>query len=175
MTKRLKPGESILFEPHGPCPLPAAHRGAKRIMDPEDVEEFWRRQDHIAARRGCYIFAMRASAGYTPYYVGKTTRDFRHEALSDRNLAHFITPILAGRPGTGVLFFLAEPRKRGQANSRAINQLERELIEYAAMANPELRNKSGRREPRWGIRGILRSGPGQPSLAAQHLKKCLGM
>jgi hypothetical protein len=144
-------------------------------MDPEDVEEFWRRQKHLAERRGCYVFAIRASAGFTPYYVGKTKRDFRREALGDRNLAHFITPTLGSRPGTGVMFFLAEPRKRGQANRWCIGQLERELIEFAAAVNPELRNKTGRTEPRWGIRGILRSGPGKPSLAAAHLKKCLGM
>ena len=164
----------LLFEPLGPYVVPAG-AAKKKYVDKEKVLSFWKKYPKLASRTGCYIYGVRAGKGWTPYYIGKATRDFESEALSDRNLVHFVNKVLNDRTGTPILFFLAEPLKKGKANSRLIADLERYLIANAARTNPSLLNKHGTSIPSWGIKGILRSGAGKSNAAARELMRRLDL
>jgi len=163
---------NTMFEVNGPFELPV---GEKRFLKPNELDQFWNDSKDMADKRGCYIFAVRAGGGVTPYYIGKTTRTFREEALNPRNQVEFIQPILAERKGTPVLFLLTSPEKKGRTNKKHIDQLEKFLIQQALLVNEELKNIHGTKLPDWGIRGVYRGGQGNRSSAAKDLMKCLGL
>jgi len=54
-----------------------------------------------------------------------------------------------------------------------IADLENFLIQVAVSKNPGLRNVRGVREKKWGIQGILRSGPGLATKASQEFKAAM--
>ena len=57
----------------GPYEIPRhVNRGIYHI-DSSNGVEFWVNQDvaHLSEKEGCYIFALRAGMGHTPWYVGK--------------------------------------------------------------------------------------------------------
>jgi hypothetical protein len=161
-----------MFEVNGPYELPV---GGKRFLKPDELDQFWDGIKDMADKRGCYIFAVRAGGGVTPYYIGKTTRAFRDEALNPRNQVEFVQPILAERKGTPVLFLLTSPEKKGPTNKKHIDQLEKFLIQQALLVNEELKNIHGTKLPDWGIKGVYRGGQGNRSSAAKVLMKCLGL
>ncbi len=164
-----------MFEVVGPLPISGKAYGPPRTVEPQDAEAFWKKHAHLANRRGCYIIAKRAGKGSTPYYVGKTSRGFAKEALSDRNLVRYVNVMVQETAGTPVLFLLVEPRKRGRSNAKAIAEIEKHLISRAMDANPELMNQSSTKSPAWGIRGLIRSGRGKRSTSAHALRLCLSM
>jgi hypothetical protein len=164
---------NTMFQVNGPFDLPVRKKG---FMTPNEVDNFWDNEvKDVADQIGCYVFAVRASRGYTPYYVGQTTKTFRDEALSDRNLQNFVQPVLNERVGTGVLFLLSLPTKKGPKNKKHIKELEIFLIQQAYMVNPDLKNTHGTKLPEWGIRGVYRGGQGNRAEKARDLMTCLGL
>jgi hypothetical protein len=161
-----------MFETKGPYTLPV---GKKRWMTPDEIDSFWNGIPEIADKIGCYIFAVRASRGFTPYYVGKTTKSFRNEALSSRNQTEFIQPTLYDRAGGAVLFLLTLPTNKGPKNKKHIKELELFLIQQASLVNEDLKNTHGTKPPDWGIRGVYRGGQGNRAQNAKELMICLGL
>ena len=97
---------------------------------------------------GCYVFAIRAGRGYTPYYVGQASkRAVADEALNPSNREKYNEVLGHGR-GRPMLFILPMRTPRGkfrrkrQADGKtpAMNFLERWLITTAIQRNREIVN-----------------------------------
>src|SRR2546426_8425647 len=134
-----------------------------RAITPQEGPEFFEEHPHLAARRGVYVFAMRAGKGIMPWYVGKAARGFRGECFTlDKALKYTIAMNKQGK-GTPVLFFVALPlRKKGPTNTTVIAGVETFLIRAAKARNPDLLNKQGVKAENWGITGVLRGTRGKP-------------
>lgn len=99
---------------------------------------------------GCYIFYRSAGLGYTPIYVGKTSRSFKKEATDSNKLAFHYGPALRkASKGRYHLLFIAlnrQHKKDGSARMltavqlEAIDELEFDLIRKALKKNPQLSN-----------------------------------
>jgi hypothetical protein len=137
------------FENYGPFKVP--RRGA--VIDRSALGMFWNtiseQAPGLATAQGCYIFAIKAGKGYTPWYVGKAAgRDgFQQEALSDgkQNQYNWAWSSQAYGKGTMVLFFVARRTATKKDFSRQIGTsdidwLERHLISLALEANNDLLN-----------------------------------
>lgn len=165
----------LLFDAHGPLvikPIPGKSSG----YIPVNYPEFWDLHPALAAKTGCYVFAIRAGKGITPIYVGKTTRSFASECFADHKIASHYAPALARKgKGTLVMFLLVPRPRRGKPNIRLIKDLETFLIQVASAKNPELSNVQERKEAQWGISGVIRGGQGKPGKAAKALKLAVGI
>jgi hypothetical protein len=137
------------------------------------AEDFCNRHPDVLDSAGCYVFALKASQGYKPWYIGKTDTSFRSEAFTNDKLQKYNEAVSNGQRGTGLLFFLVAPGRAGQQRHRRISELERYLIQDAAKKNPDLVNVHGANAPDWGIRGILRSRRGSANAASGTLKKVM--
>jgi len=140
----------------------------------------------LAEAFGCYVFAMRAGKGFTPWYVGKTDKAFRDECLAPHKLNYYNQVNVSHARGTPVLFLLPKitgerrefARRRtpsASAGSKDIEFLEQYLVALALNKNRDLRNARGTRFLRdMVVSGILNS-PGRPSGSATALRRCLGL
>jgi hypothetical protein len=139
-------------------------------------QEFWNEQPRrlLAERCGCYVFAIRTSKRYIPYYVGQTGVGFTRECFTRRNLALFDRALAQhGKSAAPVLFLLCgESRK---VKSRIIDEIETFFIQLAGDRNPKLLNVKGRPISRWRIPGVIRGAGGKPSQAARHLRRAFGL
>jgi hypothetical protein len=99
---------------------------------------------------GCYVFAIRASKGYKPWYIGQASASrLLPEAMNPSNREKF-NKIVTEKKGTPVLFFLpkltktgmyAAPTTKEDKNLQSVNFLEEWLIATALQKNPNLMNK----------------------------------
>ena len=112
-----------LYTVYGPHKIPTKrlHKG-RRIEEPD---EFWQQSSELESlrnRQGVYVFGMRAGLGITPYYVGKTVREFEDECFAYHKLDKYHEAInnQAGKP---VMFFIARPIGRGKIQSKQISQM----------------------------------------------------
>lgn len=164
-----------MFEPLGPFEVPLEYGIANRYI-PKGCPNFWNRHPSVADRKGCYILAIRASKGYRPIYVGKATKSFRQECFESHKIAQHYTPALANtKAGTPVLFFIAVPKSAVVSHEKRITELEKFLIGQAALKNPDLSNIRNRKLPTWGVKGIVRSTPGKPSMSSKKLRQLIAL
>ena len=119
--------------------------------------------DNLDQKGGCYIFAMRtggrgAKEGtYSPWYVGQAKNlSLLEESLSSRNFDKFYNRIVARKHGTPVLFWIAKaaPGMINSLNKTEIDQMEQELIAWAAHRNHELMNTQHRPRFTFRIEGL---------------------
>jgi len=164
-----------IFKVEGPFEVPTYQGKAAKIVDSEGLPEFWSEIDTLAKRRGCYLFAVRASKGIRPVYVGKATKTFKQEVFTPHKLEKYQRCLADFKKGTPVLFFLLAPAGKGKPNLTAVGELEDYLIQTAISRNPDLLNVRGTEREDWGITGVLRSGVGKPSRAARDFKRTLGL
>ena len=70
---------------YGPFEIPydAPKKGTSKRISREHAKQFWASADlgDVKGKQGCYVFALAASGGYMPWYVGKATKTFAQEAL----------------------------------------------------------------------------------------------
>jgi hypothetical protein len=161
------------FEIVGPREVPIYQGKAGRTITDENVSQFWKRNEDLSKRRGCYVFGIRAGKGLTPAYVGRATRSFKQEAFAHHKLTRYQQFLADYQKGTPVLFFVAAPKKKGAPNAAHIKGLEDFLIQTGLVANPDLLNVKGTKAEEWGIAGMLRGGKGKPSRAAREFKKLM--
>jgi hypothetical protein len=95
---------------------------------------------------GCYVFAIRAGKGYTPYYVGQGCQQaMLDEALNVSNREKY-NKVCSESNGMPVIFFLpmvtptGRYRKKSNGSLPAIDFLERWIIATAIQKNRELIN-----------------------------------
>jgi len=163
------------FEVNGPYKVPTYNGRAAKIVDSERLREFWEGTGDVGKRRGCYVFAVRASKGIRPIYAGRATKSLKQEVFTPHKLEKYQRCLADIGKGTPVLFFLTLPAGRGKPNIRAIRELEAFLIQSAVSKNPNLLNVQGTEREKWGIQGVIRGTAKKPSAAARQLKTTLGI
>lgn len=159
----------------GPHRIPTYDGKAAKIVTAETIKEFWSQNGNLASKRGCYVFAIRAGGGITPYYVGRATRTFKREIFQPHKLSKYQQALADYRKGTPVMYCIMAPPSKGAPNVSAIEEMEEYLIQTAVTQNPGLLNVRGTKRERFAIAGVLRSGVGKPSKAAKSLRGCLGI
>jgi hypothetical protein len=169
----------LVFEPYGPFDVPYHRLARGRMIAPDDeIAEWWADLEYtdLSNAKGVFVFSLRAGRGYTPYYVGKTSRqEFGRECFTShkRNKYNHALALQAGMP---TLMFLTHPTRRGPVNHSAIDGLELELINMAYARNEQLMNERRIEDlPIYSVAGAIRSGRGKPSEDAVELKRILGI
>ena len=162
---------------HGPYPIPfETHgRGTSKRITRDHGKQFWSQEalKGVRAKQGCYVFALAVSRGFTPWYVGKTTKTFREEALHDHKLIYYNEVIYKGQKGTPVMFFVARSGTLKRIPRSQIDELETFLIQSAMYKNPDIKNKQKTKTVLWGIRGVLRGGRGKAPENATRFKSMM--
>ena len=162
------------FRISGPFKVPVESLPNGRMVS-NDLGTFWE-DSEAGSSRGCYVFAIRAGKGYTPVYVGKTTKSFGQECFTPHKLAkHYGPALLQYKRGSPVMFFVVQDVQRGRPNVTDIAELEKFLIRVGVSRNPGLSNASGTKQEAWSIPGVLRGGRGKPNRAAQEFKRLLDL
>lgn len=156
------------FDVAGPHKIVATRTPGGRVIQRPAIASFWR--DHVNTRDnvGVYVFGLQHGRGITPWYVGKATVSFQQEVFTPHKLHHYQVALAMQRRGTPVLLFVRE-RRRGTSLSETIGAVEKQLIRFAKMKNPELLNTRDVGAINWRIRGYINSGRGTPSVAARAL------
>ncbi len=169
------------FDVAGPFDL--TRHGKKKMITEQSMADLKphleRWEDGLSRACGCYVFAIHAGQGYTPYYVGQACRQsiFR-EALNPSNREKY-NKACSDSHGTPILFFLPMRSPNGRYRSKgggglAIDFLERWLIAAAINKNPNLiNNKATKVLRKISVAGILNPKKGKPSVASQRLVKTL--
>ena len=151
---------------YGPYRIPFERHSTSRkrkMILAEHGRMFWEKlkDKQILKKQGCYVFALQAGRGATPWYVGKSGKSFQQECFASHKLNRYNAALFAGKQGTPVLFFVALPGKKSKVAVRVINDIETYLIQTAKLANPKLLNKSKSKSPKWGISHVVRGGKGK--------------
>jgi hypothetical protein len=68
------------------------------------------------------------------------------------------------------MYFMVHPTQRGRPNTRQIAKVEDFLIQAGAARNPNLQNVKGAQQPKWSIKGVIRSAAGKRSDAATQVR-----
>ena len=172
------------FDVAGPFPL--VRSGSKKMITDTtakalkpDLEEW---ESGLSEACGCYVFAIRAGRGFTPYYVGQACkRSILAEALNPSNREKY-NKVLAEQNGTPVLFLIplrtptGKFRKRPQVNSRLAHMdfLERWLIATSIDKNNQLiNNKETRFLRQLHVAGLFNAKKGESTHASQQLRRTL--
>ena len=148
----------VIFEPYGPYKIPTDIHARSRLIA-ENLSGFWEKNE-LGDYKGCYIFSIRTGRSVTPYYVGMTSKSFADEAFTDHKLTKYNRVIAEYMKGTPVMSFVVSPVRRGRDNIKIIEDLENFLIQVGMTVNSDLRNIRGKKEPAWGIKGVIRGGQG---------------
>lgn len=172
-----KPTPVFEFVPQGPFQVPTWGRPGARQIDQERAREFWTDGfEELGDARGCYVFTLSRPRTHLPIYVGSTSRTFRQECFSHRNLA-YISWGMRNTRGRLHLFLLEYVSAgRGRASGRAILDLEARLIGLAVRRNADLLNIHGVREAYiLRVPGVLDPAHGRRSQSAVQLSSALGL
>ena len=165
-----KPEKLVPYEVYGPFEVEIDDR--KVVTAKERLKEWWRKETPrgLSSRKGCYVFAMRASKGFTPIYVGKTSKQTHEKEVFNANNVANMNEVLGKRMGTLVLYLVST--KPADARSYHIDEIETWLIQQALKKNPHLVNIQKAKD--WCIPGVV-NGKGKPSPSAKNLAKMLGL
>ena len=164
---------TTLFYVEGPLAVPYYKGKAGRTITDDNTALFWEKHPHLTSQRGCYVFGIRASTGFTPAYAGRATKSFKQEVFAHHKLTRYQQYLADVNKGTPVLFFVVAPKKRGAPNAKHIAQLEDFLIQSGVAANPGFLNIQGTKVEEWGIAGVIRGGKGKPSQSAMDFIKMM--
>lgn len=139
-------------------------------------------EDGLSDAMGCYVFAIRAGKGYTPYYVGQATRRaIADEALNPTNREKY-NKALSESKGTPVLFALPmrtpklkfRKRKKADGSLSVLEFLEEWLIAAAIEKNNDLINNRKTRFLRnIRVKGILNADRGEATKDSTLLRATL--
>ncbi|QGM44455.1 hypothetical protein [Methylocystis heyeri] len=171
-TYRAVQGRRILnFDVVGPFVI--TRHGPKKLIDKQscsdlrnEVETAW---EGLSDACGCYVFAVRAGKGFTPFYAGQQAcaRPLVAEALNPANITKYNgVPHKKGNP---VIFLLPMVTSTGRLRKRpengkslrTINFLEDWLIATCLVKNPDLINNRKTKILRnIHVTGILNARPG---------------
>lgn len=163
------------FDVHGPFDVPVYQGKNGRIVRVEEGEALFRQHPTLKARRGCYVFGMRAGKGITPTYVGKATKTFGQECFTAHKLGKCNQTLVDYQKGTLVVFFLVAPTGKGRPATNQIGDVEDFLIQTGVAKNSRLLNVQGTKKASWTIKGVVRANKGKPSKAASSLKSAMGI
>ena len=172
------------FEVYGPFEIDRTSKGLVS-SDAASRREFWERVEDdvpdLPDACGCYVFAIQASRGILPWYVGKAEKQsFVNECLSSHKINHYNNAIV-GRKGKPVLYLLPQVTRNGKyrkvskLQKPAISELETMLMGMAISRNPGMLNIKGTRMMReLTVEGFLNSKKSSGGKASSELRKILG-
>lgn len=152
--------------------------GSAKHIRAVDVTAFWASAEGqpVAGKQGCYIFALRAAKGFTPWYVGKATKSMKQECFTSHKLKHYNAVLFKGYKGTPVMFFVVLPGNKKKIGAKIITDMEKFLTQTAVSKNSKLSNVQNTKNlPAWTIKGVLRAGRGKPSIPALSFKTMMKM
>jgi hypothetical protein len=161
----------------GPINIDCQKAGKRKNIGEDHVKSFFKKEGFrsISKKQGCYVFALKAGLGYTPWYVGKTTRSMIKECMTDKNLNRYNNVLFRGIGGTPVMFFIVSSEDKNKIRAKVIDEVETFLIECARSQNKHLKNKKKGTPPNWNIKGVIRSPQGAPKNEAKAFKKMMGL
>ncbi len=144
----------------------------------ETIAAFWKEPVAVemAGKQGCYIFALQAAKGFTPWYVGKATKTFKQEVFHSEKLKKYNKLLWDGKKGSPVMVFVALPGNLKKIPVGVINDMEKFLIQSTVLKNENALNTHHTKNlPEWSIKGVLRSGQGKPSVQSRKFKTMMGL
>jgi hypothetical protein len=170
----------MIFEPFGPFELQRCISGVDQTTKKKFRQDVAKQDRSLPDAVGCYIFAIRAGKGFTPWYVGKTEK----QSFQDRiwQGGHFMdfNHVLCGNKGTPVVFLLAWKTRKGnfrkatkRKSSGSISSLEEMLIGTCLQRNSELLNRKLVKYKAMHVPGYLNEKPGARSSEAKALARLL--
>jgi hypothetical protein len=174
----------MLFEVAGPFDL--TRHGSKNFITDETLKNLKLRLEDwaegLSGACGCYVFAVRAGKGYTPYYIGQACKSsIAAESLNPSNREKY-NKVLSESKGTPVLFTLplrtptGKFRKRSQVNGglAELDFLEGWLIANAIEKNAALiNNKRTKFLRQIHVAGFFNAKKGESTSASQQLRKTI--
>jgi len=166
-------GGPVTFKISGPLSVHHTKGPGGRAITEESIERFWRDHPKFERRVGCYVFAMSAGRGLTPWYVGKTTRNFKKEIFTPHKLNYYTLAMIKYMKGAPAFFLVVAPKSVGKPNNSKIREIEKYLINLAMEQNPELLNKQDASIPDWGIKGVVRGGKGKVAAGVKKFRSML--
>ena len=140
-------------------------------------KEFFEKEDFqsISNKQGCYVFALKAAQGFTPWYVGKTKISMINECMTDGKLIPYNEVLFRGLNGKPVMFFVVPPGDKKKIPQKIIDEIETFLIRNARLKNDKLKNKQKIKPLQWSIKGVFNSARGGPETEAKSFKKMIGL
>ena len=187
----------------GPFELPRKKKWPKKRDDIEDqtdddssldlrtkeaLNPFWENIDkttghELSKGRGCYVFATRAGAGYRPWYVGQSKREFKDEVFDPSKRKTYHNVMANKNVGSPQLFLVArltdgQKVSKMKLAPREANFVEQLLIIYAKTKNPDVRNvQKTKIVEKMVIPGIFGGSmaPNRLNKSAKELRKALGV
>jgi hypothetical protein len=164
---------------YGPIEIPFVTRsdGITKRINPEQKAAFLRLVDEagLSRKHGCYVFALRASKGYCPWYIGKATVSMRKECMHDHKLDKYNSVLFEGRKGTPMMFFVCPKDSLAKVPAKICDDIETFLIQSAIHENPDISNVQKTAVPEWSIKGVVRSGQGKPNALESSFRKMMGI
>ena len=173
----------IKYEAYGEFELP--RKDGKQALDfsKEARASFWAAVEDVRSglrsSAGCYLFAIRAGGGITPWYVGQSKGAFEKECFAFQKQAIYRDVMDDTAKGTPVLFLIARTTPTGRlstsAPKREADFVERKLIHDATNANAKLKNiHNATFLKTLEIPGVLNKPKGKRSNAVKSLMVALG-
>jgi hypothetical protein len=95
----------------------------------------------------------------------------KQETFNGANRHKYHVGFSAYGKGTPVMYFVVHGTQRGQTNKKQIGEIEDFLIQAGVAKNPRLQNLQGTQQPKWSIKGVIRSGSGNRADAAKQFSK----
>lgn len=169
----LKHAELMVY---GPVVVPIRLVNRGKFIDTDRLHELWEQQaEGLASKRGLYVFAMRAGRGFTPWYVGRTSKGFEKEIFTPHKVVKYQRIFADQVTGTPVLFFVAKPGRPNVVPAPVLREAEKELIAIAYRCNPALENKQHAKARAWSSRGVIGGRAGRPTGSAAAFGTMLGI
>jgi hypothetical protein len=166
------------LEVFGPVKITPPRDGLKKHITDETIAAFWEEPVamEMAGKQGCYIFALHASKGFTPWYVGRATKTFKQEIFHSEKLKKYNKLLWDGKKGSPVMFFVALPGNLKKIPVGVINDMEKFLIQSAVLKNKNVLNTHNTKNlPEWSIKGVVRASQGKPSAKSLSFKTMMGL
>lgn len=165
------------FEVCGPYEIGREHKvitekTCRTYLDSVEFDGDW------VNARGCYILAVTAGGGWTPWYVGKAAKTSLHTtALKHRNIVIFNEVLKKQGKAKPVVFLLPKktPSDKFSTNSTGIAELETMLIGLAFQQNHDLLNISQAKQwKKTELVGVMNTSA-HATRAITKLRKTLGL
>lgn len=164
---------------HGPIEISyASHgRGTSKRITPDDKQRFLDdlKTLGLSRKHGCYLFALRAGKGYSPWYVGKATKGMEQECMGVYQLNYYNDVLYKDHKGTPVMFFVAPRDGKAKVPRQVCDEAETLLIQSAYFKNRDIRNVQKTKVPEWTISGVVRASRGEPAPTAQKFRRMMGL
>jgi len=170
--------QTTALETFGPVKIPFVGVGKMKHIRDEHIAEFWGQAiaRDMVKKQGCYVFALQASKGFVPWYVGKASKTFKQEIFTDHKIKKYNQLLWEGKKGTPVMFFVALPANLRKVPVKVINDMEKFLIQSAVLKNEDVLNTHNTKNlPEWSIKGVVRASKGKPSAKSQVFKTMMGL